>query len=67
MSKKFKLVDENEYFYNCGHYPEWVVHPIEDPGYAGEENCFASEEEAKKEANRRNKISDRNWRLFLNG
>ena len=56
---RFKLRDVNPYFYNCGHYPEWIVEYSADGEYAS----LASAEEAAKEKNEK---SHRAWLRFLN-
>ena len=54
----YTLVDENPYYFNCGHYPEWVVKP--DP--AGK---FGTEAEAQARADELNAVARRRWEAFL--
>lgn len=59
---KFRLVDVNPYYYNCGHYPEWVVKAI-DIGDSGFETYAA----AAAAAAAANEKSHKSWIQFLNG
>lgn len=63
------LDDINPYFYNCGHYPEYV--PYEMPGElpttkSGRPTAWATREEAQAEADRLNEHSHNRWTTFLN-
>lgn len=57
----YVLRDVNPYYYNCGHYPEWVV----APGSAHEPAKFATRAEAQASAEGKNKKSSAAWRAFL--
>ena len=69
---KFVLIDTNENFFNCGHYPEWEVRAAEgaiDPQNKTRRGTpleYATEEEAQTVADRLNKASTDSWRAFLN-
>lgn len=57
---KFRLVDVNPYYYNCGHYPQFVIRAVESGGF----ETYAEAEAAASVANER---SHRAWIQFLNG
>jgi len=57
---KFRLVDVNPYYYNCGHYPTWAVRAVESGGF----ETYAEAEAAASVANEK---SHRRWIQFLNG
>ena len=60
-ARVWHLEDVNTNFYNCGHYPEWVV------VQAGpSEDGFASREAAQAEATRRNGRVRRGFQAFMN-
>ena len=71
----FVLVDTNEHFFNCGHYPEWDVVKVNEPlpavttrkGRRGGtiKTAFAGRREAMDEASLRNEASAQRWRDFL--
>lgn len=67
--KHYILVDVNKNYFNCGHYPEWVVEerPGECPVPANPQKvrAFASLEEARNKAQTLNTASSSNWRAFL--
>ena len=56
---KFTLKDVNKLFYNCGHYPEFVV----ELSPTGEYETFEAAEKAAKEKNEKSRQA---WRRFLN-
>lgn len=71
----YVLVDVNPHFYNCGHYPEWVVE--ERPGplptgrampttRSGRPMAFSTREEAEAAAGKKNAASTAAWHDFLN-
>ena len=57
---KFRLVDVNPYYYNCGHYPSYVIKAVESGGF----ETYAEAEAAASVANEK---SHRSWIQFLNG
>ena len=57
---KFRLVDVNPYYYNCGHYPQFVIRAVESGGF----ETYAEAETAAFVANEK---SHRSWIQFLNG
>ena len=57
---KFRLVDVNPHYYNCGHYPTFVVKAVESGGF----ETYAEAEAAAYVANEK---SHRSWIQFLNG
>ena len=57
---KFRLVDVNPYYYNCGHYPQFVIRAVESGGF----ETYAEAEAAALIANEK---SHRSWIQFLNG
>lgn len=59
----YVLRDVNRYYYNCGHYPEWVV----SPASAGQPAAFVSRDLAQAAADRGNKRSNAAWHAFLDG
>lgn len=59
----YYLEDINPYFYNCGHYPEWIVRGATSPG----EVKYATREAAEAAARRKNKKSTDEWAAFMNG
>lgn len=69
---KYVLIDTNEYFYNCGHYPHWEVKEQEGPINFNNTNSrgvpleYPDYETAIKTAERLNAHSSAAWRAFLN-
>ena len=57
---KFRLVDTNPYYYNCGHYPSYSIRAVESGGF----ETYAEAETAAFVANEK---SHRSWIQFLNG
>ena len=58
-SPGYRLVDVNPNYFNCGHYPEWVVEAVDD-------NCeFETREAAEAVAAKKNRRSQERWRAFL--
>jgi hypothetical protein len=57
---KFRLVDINQYYYNCGHYPTFVIRAVPSGG-------FETYAEAQAAASVANEKSHRSWIQFLNG
>jgi hypothetical protein len=53
----FGLRDVNPFWYNCGHYPNWVVVVGGD---------YKTIEDAEAAANRKNAASSASWHAFLN-
>lgn len=71
--KKFELVDVNQYYYNCGHYPEYEIQ--EKEGKINAENTtrrgtpleYDNLAQATEVCAKLNNASSDNWHRFLNG
>ena len=62
----YMLVDHNRNFFNCGHYPEWVVEENNVISVADGKRYFATRIEAQVRANQLNERSAESWYRFLN-
>lgn len=70
----YEIVDINENFFNCGHYPEFVVEEREQvPKFMllartneGEKFVYENKEEAEEVAAKWNRRSSNAWHDFLN-
>jgi riboflavin biosynthesis pyrimidine reductase len=76
MAMYYLLVDVNPYYYNCGHYPDWVVEERQGdlPPEAdlprtrkGRPLAHATQEAAQEQADRMNDASHAAWHAFLDG
>jgi hypothetical protein len=69
---KFVLVDTNENYFNCGHYPEWEVREVDgeiDPRNTTRRGTpleYGDRETAEAAAARMNAASSSSWHVFLN-
>jgi len=60
----YALVDTNECYYNCGHFPEYIVK--KQSGVIDNKKIFASKKNAESKALKLNRQSDADWQFFLN-
>lgn len=59
----YYLYDTNKYYYNCGHYPQYVVRGASRP----EDAQYKTREEAEEVMRRKNAASNLAWAQFMNG
>lgn len=66
MFRGFWLRDINQNFFNCGHYPEWIVEPgICDSRDLADNDFYLVLEDAEYAVTVRNEASSRRWHEFL--